>query len=516
VLALVLAALGCGGAGGSRRGTGGTGGGMAPTGGGAGGGSPADGADAVGSGGGGGGSPTDSADAVGSGTGGASTGGAGVADVGVGGGAKGGMVGAGGASTGGVGGGFATGGSAGDAAIGGAGVGGTMKGGAGAGGASSGGKGGDLATGGVAGSSVVGGTRSGGSGAGGAATGGAGGGRVGGAGAGGSAAGGATGTGGALLSLDGSSMDFGSLTLGTTSTRTFILSNRGGATSGPPSSNAEFLTAPTGTLTATGCSAALPPGASCTLTVNATPTQLGLFRAFVRITATPGAPSSSSLSIYVVGWGIGFEVSSPSPIDLGNVAPGVSIKRAITVTALIALSDLKVTTGGEDLSIEASTSTCSPVLAKGASCVVNVVFLASTIGWKRDNLGIRAGGDMGQFVGVEMTANVSKANDLAIEPKAPPTYACIMEQTSPPVVFTVTNVGSTTSGTITAAIVGESSRDFRIAGSDCTTLAPNATCTISVVCSPPMSASAATRNAVLSVTDGNTHLAVPLSGEVTF
>jgi hypothetical protein len=56
----------------------------------------------------------------------------------------------------------------------------------------------------------------------------------------------------------------------------------------------------------------------------------------------------------------------------------------------------------------------------------------------------------------------------------------------------------------------------KIAATDCTVLAPQATCTISVVCSPPMSASAATRHAILSVTDGNTHLAVPLTAEVTF
>jgi hypothetical protein len=310
-------------------------------------------------------------------------------------------------------------------------------------------------------------------------------------------------------------MDFGSITLGTTITRTFTLTNQGGAVSGIPNINVEYLTAPRGTVTATGCSAALAPGASCVLTIKATPTALGLFQAFVRVTANPGAPDSGSLSIHVVGWAIGFEVSPSASIDLGDVAPGVSIQRDFRVTALIDLVDLKVVAGGEDLAIE-PISTCTAVLSKGASCLVNVEFVARSLGWKRVGLGFRAGGDLGQFVSVEFTANVSKASDLSIAPKAPPTYTCIIEKTSAPVVFTVTNVSAAPSGQIIATIVGESASDFRIASTDCSTLAPNATCAVSVVCSPPMSASAAIRHAILSVTDGNTQLSVPLTAEVTF
>ncbi len=312
-------------------------------------------------------------------------------------------------------------------------------------------------------------------------------------------------------------MDFGSIALGTTSTSTFTLTNDGGTVSGRPTINVESLTAPGGTVTATGCEAAVAPGASCVLTIKATPAKLGLLQSFVRVTANPGTPdtSSSSLSIYVVGSAIGFALSPQSNIVLGDVAPGVSVERDFTITALIDLSDLKVAAGGENLTIEPS-STCTAVLGKGAACLVNVKFVAESIGWKRGSLGVRAGGDLGQFAGVEITANVSKANGLSIAPKTPPVYACIIEQTSEPVVFTVTNVSGTPSGEIISTIVGESARDFRITGTDCTTLALTPTCTVSVACSPPMSAPAATRHAVLSVTDGDTHLSVPLTAEVKF
>ena len=509
VSAILCGALGCGGKSGVVRGGGG---GTAGT-------------VAGGSGGGTTGNATD---------GGAGTGGMGLGGAGTGGAATGGARGADAAVFGGSGGGLATRGAAGAVATGGTGVAGTGAGGARTGGAATGGSGtGGARTGGTgAGGSGTGGTRTGGTGAGGSGTGGT---RTGGTGAGGSGTGGTrtggaggttgAGTGGtpaeAFLDLDHTKMDFGSIAPGTTKTEAFTLTNRGATTSGVPFVTTEGTVYPLGNpnpVTVTGCSAALPPNASCTLTISVTPTKLGLLQATVRITANPGTQehSSSSLSIYVVGSGIGFEISSPSTIDLGELAPGVTVKQSITVTALIALSDLTVRTSGEDITIDAAATTCTAVLAQGASCVVTVAFNAATVGWKRDMVGIKAGGDMGQSAGTALTANVTKSSDLGIEPKTPPAYTCVIEQTSPPVVFTVTNLGDTPSGTIASTIVGDDPRDFAVGDSDCTTLAPQATCTISVVCSPPMSATTATRHAILSVTDGNTHLSIPLSAEVTY
>ncbi len=492
ILALLCGALGCGGKTGVAA-TGGVGGigGMAVGGGGG----------AVGDGSAGNVSGGDA------GTGGMGVGGAGIGDAASGG--KGGMDAA--ASAGSGSGGFVTGG----VATGGSGFSGTGTGG--------------FTTGDVGGTVAAGGSGFAGTGAGGARTGGAaaGGAHSGGTHTGGTGTGGAGGTTGAgtggtpaeaLLDLDGSRMAFDPIPLGTTRVATFTLTNRGASASGVPSIRTETKTYPTGTpnpVTVTGCGAALPPGGSCTLTIVVTPPKLGLFEATVSITADPGTvrPASSSVSIYVVGWVIGFEVSTPSPIQLDDLAPGISVRRSITVTALIDLTDLAVGTSSEDVAIDAAATTCTPALAKGASCGVTVEFNASAIGWKRAVVGIRAGGDMGQFVGIEIRANVTRASDLGIEPKAPAPYSCVHGQTSPPVVFTVTNLGATTSGPITSAIVSESTRCFTITGTDCTVLAAQATCTISVVCNPSLASAAAAQPAILSVSDGNTHLSVPLIPE---
>lgn len=309
-------------------------------------------------------------------------------------------------------------------------------------------------------------------------------------------------------------MDFGAIALGTTKVATFTLTNRGTSTSGRPVVTTQPGGGVASTLTVTGCDAALAANASCVLTIAVTPGALGLVQRSVRISAEPG--TQPHLSIYVVGNAIGFEMSPPASVDFGVLATGVLRQHVVTVTALIALSDLEVRGGGEEVSINPSSTTCASTLAAGASCVVTVDFLATTVGWKEGSLSIRAGGDMGQFARVVFTANVSNGGGLDIEPKKPPTYACVFEKTSPPVVFTVTNVGTSTSGTISSKLQGEFARDYAISDSNCSVLAPQATCSISVVCRPPMSASAAAREAILSVTDGDTHLSVPLNGNVSF
>ena len=400
-------------------------------------------------------------------------------------------------------------------------TGGVIAGGVSAGGTSTGGhSGGGAATGGI----LTAGAFTGGSSAGGASTGGnSAGGAPGGSdsGTGGAEPGGAApegGTGGstpveAFLDLERSRMDFGTIVLGTTATDTFTLTNLGASTSGIPTISVD-PSGSSGAVTVTGCDAALSPGESCSLTLSVTPPDLGLFDTFVHITADPG--TDPYLSIYVVGRASGFEVSPPAVLELGDVPPDVPIQHSITITASTPISDLEIWLVGDEVTIDASATTCTGTLDPGESCVVTVQFLASELGWKEEMVGIRAGGSSGQMAFVDITANVTSANDLAVDPENPPPFVAYFEETTDPVVFTVTNVGDGPTGTITAAVVGEWGSIYAISDTDCTSLAPLATCSVSVVCSPPMSASADPRDAVLSITDGNTHVAIPVTAHVTF
>jgi len=411
--------------------------------------------------------------------------------------------------------------SAGGVSMGGSDPGGGPSGGSTTGGAATGGSGADSGgsgapTGGSSTGGAQGDTGGNASGTGGAATGGSA--AEGGTGTGGSAAeGGAGGTGGdtpveASLDLDRSRMDFGTIALGTTATDTFTVTNRGASISGVPSISVDASGAPDAVVVS-GCEAALAPGESCALTIRVTPPELGLFDTSVRLTADPG--TDPHLSIYVVGRVSGFEVSPPSTLDFGDVPPGVPIEHAITVTATIDLSDLELWAAGDAVSIVASATTCTETLAAGDSCVVTMAFLAPGLGWESGFVGIRAGGSLGYMSAVSYTANVTSANDLAVEPEDPPPFIAYYEETTDPIVFTVTNVGDATSGTIAATIVGDGASDYAVSDSDCTTLAPQETCTVSVVCSPAMSASGP-QDAVLSIADDRTHVAIPLTAQVTF
>ncbi len=326
---------------------------------------------------------------------------------------------------------------------------------------------------------------------------------------------------GAWLDVDPAFMDFGTVILGSRAISTFTLTNLGSEVSGAPSLTTDYggHTVPTPDPVAlAGCTEPLPAGDSCEFTITVTPPELGLFQTFVRITAEPGTErfGASRLSLHVVGRASGFEVSPPAHLDLGDVAPNVAVPHTFTITATTAISDLELWTVGDELSIDESVTTCTSSLAAGASCTVGVQFMASTLGWKEGMIGVRAGGSSGEMSAVTFTANVTSASYLVVEPAVPPTFVAFFEETTDPIDFTVTNTGDGASGAITATLVGEASADFAILDSDCESLASQVSCTVSVVCSPPMSASAALREAVLSISDGTSHVAVPLTAEVTF
>ena len=73
----------------------------------------------------------------------------------------------------------------------------------------------------------------------------------------------------------------------------------------------------------------------------------------------------------------------------------------------------------------------------------------------------------------------------------------VIGQSSVPVAITVANVGQGPTGSISAALSGAMGSNFSIASTDCTTLAPAATCTVSVAFTP---GTAGAKTALLAVT----------------
>ena len=297
----------------------------------------------------------------------------------------------------------------------------------------------------------------------------------------------------ASLSLDKSTVNLGALDVNGAGVATVTLTNTGNAASG-----AVMITARDG-VTATGCSGPLAAGASCTISITATPTVAGSFSGSVSISADPGAVTPLLISIITYEGCVPLFVSPPA-IDLGPIPLGFLVPPTkITLSTTCGLTDLTLAASGPDVAIDQDDTTCTAVLAPEASCVVVVDFLAATFGDKSDAVTISAGGPAGKKVTVAITANVVTGVFLVIDPSTPAGASALFGQASSPFTFTVGNQGDTPTGTLSVAVTGPNAADF-VATSTCTVLASLGTCTVSVVFQP--TASGATREtATLTVAD---------------
>jgi hypothetical protein len=162
-----------------------------------------------------------------------------------------------------------------------------------------------------------------------------------------------------------------------------------------------------------------------------------------------------------------------------------------------------------DVSI-APTSTCTTVLAAGASCTVAVDFVAQTAGVKSDSIVI-SGGGMTKIVPI--TAVAQSPAKLVISPSSPQSFAAPVGQTSSAITFGVANTGDVATGPLIVFIMGANAADFT-ATTSCLILAPLASCTVSVAFKP-QAPSGSTEVATLSVTDtavGGSGVLASLSG----
>jgi hypothetical protein len=192
-----------------------------------------------------------------------------------------------------------------------------------------------------------------------------------------------TGTGVAAASLQVSpaAVTFADTTVGVKSAgQTVTVTNPGGAglsgltlgVSGTAS--ADFLVAaPAGS---GGCTAALGSGASCSMVVSFKPSVAGGRTAFLTASSTTAgvAPASASLS----GTGLTLAALGVTP---GQLTFGTTLLGQTSATQMVTVAN-SGGTGVADLSVgvtegfgvDGATTTCTRVLAAGASCLVGVVF----------------------------------------------------------------------------------------------------------------------------------------------
>jgi hypothetical protein len=310
----------------------------------------------------------------------------------------------------------------------------------------------------------------------------------------------------AILNIDKTSIDMGVLYLGKTTYAFVVISNIGDKTSGV------LVTVPAGPgISATGCTGALAPHTSCSLSIGATPTSAGVLAGSVSVSAAPGTATPLQIAVTAKVLQSSFSVA-PTAIDLGNVAVGQAVQVTVTVQAESDLTGLNMGVSGPDLLVDATT-TCTSVLAAGTTCAAVVNFRATTVGVATsDSIVVSQGG---VSKAVPITAMVFSAAKLAATPMAASLVAG-PGATSSPVDVNVGNVGGMATGLLGVALTGANAADFRITKETCSIVALDSAkfCTVTVVYAPAPTAMA-NEVASLTVTDtgpGASVATVALSG----
>jgi hypothetical protein len=300
---------------------------------------------------------------------------------------------------------------------------------------------------------------------------------------------------------------FGDQAIGTTSAVfPFTITNPGASPTGAISVSLAGADAAAFSVNTT-CSQALPAAGTCTVSVGFHPGSAAAFAATVNLAANPG----TSIMLNVSGTGADIVLAgAPSSFDFGYLGVGfASAPKTITITntGTHASGTIDLQRAGanpNDVIVE--NDLCGGnSLAPGASCTVDARFAPQSAGAKAATLVATARG---------ATASVSLTGTTIMALSANPTSLPFADQTvgstSAAQTFTVTNTGTTTTGTINLAITGAGAASFGKT-TTCTTLAPAASCDVLVTFSP---AALGTQQASVTATaPGTNTVAVAVHGD---
>ena len=298
---------------------------------------------------------------------------------------------------------------------------------------------------------------------------------------------------GPAVTLSPTSLSFGTVAIGTTSTtKTVTLKNTGTA------SLTITAIAITGTNAADfaqthTCGSSLAAGASCTFRVTFKPTASGTRSAALSVTDNAaGSPQPVPLT------GIGTTAKlSPTSLSFGTVAIGVtSAAKTVTLTnlATTSLTITRIAITGSNAADFAQTHTCGSSLAVGASCTFRVTFKPTASGTRSAALSVtdNAAGSP-QPVPLTGIGTMAKLSPTGL------TFGSVtVGTTSAAKTVTLTNVGTTTLTITGIAIAETNAGDFSQTHACGSSLAAGASCSISVKFKPTAKGA---RSAALAVSD---------------
>jgi hypothetical protein len=288
------------------------------------------------------------------------------------------------------------------------------------------------------------------------------------------------------------SLAFGSLLVGTVSAvQTVTLSNTPIAPSTSPLAIFGITVVganPADFVQTTTCTASLPAGTTCTISVTFKPTSVGTKAASVSISTND--PTNPTLSVALTGTGIAPSLKVSAVAPFGNVLVGATGSQTVTVSNTGAADVTSLTVGVTGAAEFTQTTTCGATLAPAISCAITVTFSPAATGAKAGTLTVSAAAPATPLAfslsgtGVAPIATVSPTS-LAFAPQGVNTVSAAKTAT-------LSNTG-TAPLSFTVAIAGT---EFAQSNTCVSPLAAGASCTISVTFKP---AAAGARTSTLTV-----------------
>ncbi len=281
--------------------------------------------------------------------------------------------------------------------------------------------------------------------------------------------------------------------------QTFTVTNLGGVASGTVAATLGGANANQWAIGANTCTAAIMPGATCTVVLTFRPGNAGPQSASLSVVGGPGGTATATLS----GTGLAPAALSitPTPFSFGSVLVGQnSSAQTFTVRNSGDVDSVALTTSVTGPFAVFGTNACGAALAPGATCTIPVRFSPTTRAPASGMLTVSAGSVTGS---VTLTGTGINAV-LAIEPTSY-NFNSVVVGASATQTFTISNTGDAASGVVSLALGGAAPVDFSLSLGTCvsgtTSLGIGASCT-KVVTFMPSTTGARTATLTASASPG--------------
>jgi hypothetical protein len=310
------------------------------------------------------------------------------------------------------------------------------------------------------------------------------------------------------LSVAPASKDFNSVTMGSSASASFVISNLGGVTTGVPAvaingTDAAQFSIPAG---GNGCTVALPANGTCMVSVRFAPTATGVKMGALAISATPGGSATTTL----MGTGIAQGLIAITPTNQAFTSilqgtTGAPVSFTITNSGGSPTGALTASIVGTT-EFQIAADTCSTMtLAAMATCTVSVEFAPGSPGPKSGTLEVTS--TPGGTAAAALTGSGLAPASLVAVPTSFSFANTLVGGTSTTETFTITNSGGVAAGTATgvaALITGTNAADFHLTSTTCAgQLGAGASC-MAVVAFAPASSGSKTASLNVSGTPGGT------------